>query len=111
MKPFQTKEDDMKRGNEIAKISFDIDTKELEKIADSGRLEEFTTRVTELFNRYLKFELVKNKASSGTTSFYRIHGDFGNDGPWPPQWLDNAEVESVITRIDALEKSVFQTGK
>lgn len=101
----------MQEGKEIAKISFEIDPQQLEKISDSGRLEEFTTRATELFSRYLKFELVNKRASSGTTSFYRIHDDFGNDGPWPPQWLDNFEIESVITRLDALEKIVFQTGK
>ena len=94
----------------IATISFEIDPKELENIADSGRLEEFTTRATELFSRYLKFELVKNRASSGATSFFLINGRYGNDGPWPPGWLDKLDFESLVTRMDALEKIVFKIG-
>ena len=99
-----------KQSNAIAEISFEIDPKELENIANSGRLEEFTSRATELFGRTLKYELVKNRASSGKTSLHLINGRYGT-GPWPPVWLDKLDLDSIVTRVDALEKIVFKIGQ
>jgi hypothetical protein len=102
-----------KQVDAIATISFEINPGELEKIAESGRLEEFTTRATELFSRQLKFELVKNRASSGKTSFYLIDDEYGTmpRPPWPPGWLDNLKLDAIVTRLDALEKTVFNISR
>jgi hypothetical protein len=53
----------MKEGNELGKISFKFDKKQLEEIARAGRLGELVEKAVALFRQDLKAELVSNVSS------------------------------------------------
>ena len=86
----------MAERNEIGKISFEMNKKELEQISNSGKLGVFVEKATELFRRDLKAELV-NSISSGSISLGCVNGedDFGYIGPIGP-------LPHIITELDTL---------
>lgn len=93
----------MKERNEIGKISFEFDEKELEEIATAGKLGAFVEKATDLFRQNLKAELVSN-VSSGSTSLVRIDGDdYGSGGPIGPFPPIFAELESIASRVKKME--------
>jgi len=97
-------ENQMKR--EIGKITLEINPEQLERIAGSGRMEEFIAKATTLFNRDLKAELVKGSASSVSTALaYMENDDFGT-GPRPPFWHNIAQIDELKARINTLEKVI-----
>ncbi len=96
----------MKRSTEIGKISFQFDKKQLEEIANAGKLGVLVDKATELFKRNLKAELVSS-VSSGSTSLVRFEGDeFGSGGPIGPFPHVFSELESITSRIKVLETLV-----
>ena len=95
----------MKEGRELAKITLKIDAEELNNITLSGRLEEFVTKATDIFRRDLKAELVKEAATSVETSLYLIDREYGTWPPRPLPWHNIAKLESLETRLEALELS------
>ncbi|MCP4978030.1 MAG: hypothetical protein GY931_17920 [Maribacter sp.] len=89
--------------NEIGKIGFEFDKKQLGDIANAGKLGDFVEKATSLFRQNLKAELV-NSASSGSTSFARYDDwEFGTVGPIPPNWPLFEELESIVSRIKNIE--------
>lgn len=100
-----TKED-KKMKKEIGKITLEINPEQLERIISNGRMEEFISKATKLFNRDLKAELVKGSASSvGTALAYMDNDDFGT-GPRPPFWHNIGQIDELKVRINALEKVI-----
>jgi hypothetical protein len=91
------------KGNEIAKITLEINPEQLEKITDSGRLEEFVVKATEIFKRDLKAELVQEAVSSVETALMMVDNDFGV-GPRPLPWHNIARIERLATRVEKLEE-------
>lgn len=89
--------------NEIGKISFEFNKKELEEIANSGKLGVFVEKATELFRQNLKAELVNN-VSSGSTFLARFADDeFGTIGPRGPFPHIFAELETITNKIKEIE--------
>lgn len=99
----------MAEKNEIGTITLKIDPQQLRKIANSGRLEEFVVKATEIFRRDLKAELVTETASSVATALF-LEGDDFLTGPRPRPWWNIKDIEVLTTRIEALEQSVFKAG-
>ncbi len=95
----------MKKRNEIGKISFDFDKKEIEEIVKAGRLGAFVEKATELFRLNLKAEMV-NGISSGETSLVHLADwEYGTGpiGPFPPIF---AELDVLRNRINDIEASI-----
>lgn len=81
----------------------------LRKIANSGHLEEFVAKATDIFRRDLKAELVSEAASSVATSLFFEDGEYGT-GPRPPHWWNIKHIEVLTTRIESLEQSILKAG-
>jgi hypothetical protein len=92
----------VKEKNEIGKISFEFDEKELKLISNSGRLGIFVEKATELFRRNLKAELV-NSVASGSTSLVRFDDDEYGTGPIGPFPHIFAELEALTGKIKEIE--------
>ncbi len=99
----------MAEKNEIGTITLKINPEQLKKIANSGRLEEFVVKATEIFRRDLKAELVTETASSVATALFFEGDDFWT-GPRPGPWWNIKYIEALTTRIEALERSVLKAG-
>lgn len=93
----------MAEKNEIGTITLKINPEQLRKIANSGRLEEFVVKATEIFRRDLKAELVTETASSVATALFFEDDEFGT-GPRPPHWWNIKLIEALTTRIEVLEQ-------
>ncbi|MCF6149435.1 MAG: hypothetical protein E3K37_12345 [Candidatus Kuenenia sp.] len=95
----------MERRDEIGTITLKINPEQLRKIANSGRLEEFVVKATEIFRRDLKTELVTEVASSVSTSLFFEDDEYGT-GPRPPHWWNIKHIETLTTRIQVLEQAL-----
>ena len=89
----------------IGTITMKIESAQLKKIANSGRLEEFIAKATDFFRRDLTTKLVSESASSVSTALFMEEDDFGT-GPRPPFWHQLAKMESMETRIKDLERMI-----
>ena len=101
----------MKGSGELAKITLKIDPEQLKKIAQSGRLETFIEKATELFRRDLKAELVKEATSSIDTSLFLLDDDEFGTGPRPPWWHYIATLEALTKRIEVIEQAVLKASR
>lgn len=93
----------MKEKNKIGKISFEIDKKELEKIASSGKLANFVETATEHFRQNLKAELVNGVSSGATSLVYFDDWEFGSGGPIGPFPHIFAELKTITDRMQKME--------
>ena len=96
----------MEKGKDIGKITLEIDKKQLESIVNSGRLENFIETATTLFNRDLKANLVEASVSSVSTGLFLIDDDEYGTGPRPPHWWNIGKIDTIIKRIDQIEKTI-----
>ena len=87
----------------IGKISFEFDKKELEKIANSGKLVAFVEKATDLFRQNLKAELVSSVSSGSTSLVYLDDDEYGTGGPIGPFPHIFAELETITNRIKEIE--------
>lgn len=93
----------MQERMEIGKISFDIDKKQLEMIAASGKLGAFVDQATALFKQNLKAELVSS-VSSGSTALVKFEdGEYGTIGPIGPIPQLFMELEAVVNKMNDIE--------
>lgn len=99
-----------KHEDQFANIEFQIDEKELTNIAESGRLEEFVSRATELFGRDLRAKLEAESVSSLSTALFLIDDEFGT-GPRPPLWNHIARTDALIDRLGTLEAMLIREVK
>ncbi len=99
----------MKEKNEIGKISFDFNKKELEEIVSAGKVGAFVDKATELFRQNLKAELV-NSVAAGSTALFRYDDDEYGTGPKGPFPHVFAELESIVNRIKQIEV-LFEINK
>lgn len=98
----------METKNVIGTLRFEIDKKQLDEIANTGKLGVFVEKATDLFRRNLKAELV-NSVSSGSMSLVRYdYDDFGTGpiGPFPHVF---AELEAIASRIKTIEVLINKT--
>ncbi len=92
----------MEAKNVIGTLRFEIDKKQLEEIAGTGRLGAFVEKATDLFRQNLKAELV-NSVASGSMSLVRFDDDEYGTGPRGPFPHFFAELDAISERIKAIE--------
>lgn len=92
----------MEHKNLIGTLRFEIDKKQLDEIATTGKLGDFVEKATELFRQNLKAELV-NSVSSGSMSLLRFENDEYGTGPRGPFPHFFAELEAISKRIQSIE--------
>jgi len=102
----------MNKEREIGKITLQIDSKQLERIIQTGRMEAFIEAATTLFNRDLKAELVQESVSSVGTALFQLDNDeFGTWPPRPPHWWNIGRIDAITKRLDSIEKVIGLQSK
>jgi hypothetical protein len=98
----------METKNIIGTLRFEMDKKQLDEIASTGKLGVFVEKATELFRHSLKAELV-NSVASGSVSLVRFEDDEYGTGPKGPFPHVFAELEAIASRMKNIEVLIKQT--